>query len=67
MNINYREKRLADIRSKLQRGDKIRIAKYAGVHPVWVSYVINGKGVSERVMSIAEHLIADRENNNLNQ
>lgn len=48
------------IRNGLRRGDKKHIARLAGVHPVWVSYVIMGRGVSERVLTIAEDIIAKR-------
>lgn len=58
MNTENREKRLEAIRNGLRRGE--RIAILAGVHPVWVSYVINGRGVSERVLTIAEDIIAKR-------
>lgn len=60
MNAENREKRLEAIRRGLQRGDKVRIARIADVHPVWVSYVMSGRGVSERVMTIAEWVIAER-------
>ncbi|WP_419526422.1 hypothetical protein, partial [Alistipes putredinis] len=60
MNTENREKRLEAIRNGLRRGDGRRIAILAGVHPVWVSYVINGRGVSERVLTIAEDIIAKR-------
>jgi hypothetical protein len=54
-------RRLNAICSKLHRGDKKRIAELAGVHPVWVSYVLSGEGVSEPVLKVAEHLIRERE------
>lgn len=60
MNTENREKRLEAVRNGLRRGDKRRIAALAGVHPVWVSYVIKGRGVSERVLTIAERIIAER-------
>lgn len=60
MNTENREKRLEAVRNGLRRGDKRRIAALAGVHPVWVSYVIKGRGVSERVLTIAEQIIAER-------
>lgn len=64
MNAENREKRLEAIRNGLRRGDKRRIAVLAGVHPVWVSYVIMGRGVSERVLTIAEQIIAERDREN---
>lgn len=60
MSTENREKRLEAIRNGLRRGDKKHIARLAGVHPVWVSYVIMGRGVSERVLTIAEDIIAKR-------
>lgn len=49
------------IRLKLKRGDKKRLAAELGVNPVWVSRVIQGGGVSDRVLKAAEALIAERE------
>lgn len=63
MSTENREKRLEAIRKGLKRGDQRRIASLAGVHPVWVSYVITGRGVSERVLTIAEGVIAERNRN----
>lgn len=63
MNAENREKRLEAIRNGLRRGDKKQIAVMAGVHPVWVSYVIKGRGVSERVLSIAEKVVAENARN----
>ncbi len=60
MNAENRENRLDSIRRHLRRGDKKRIAELAGVHRVWVSLVIKGQGVSERVLTIAEEVIAER-------
>ena len=60
MSTETREKRLEAVRNGLRRGDKKHIARLAGVHPVWVSYVIMGRGVSERVLTIAEDIIAKR-------
>ena len=54
-------KRLEGIQSKLQRGDKKLIAEIAGVHRVWVSYVLSGEGISEPVLQAAEQLIHERE------
>ena len=64
MSTENREKRLEAIRNGLRRGDKKHIARLAGVHPVWVSYVIMGRGVSERVLTIAEQIIAERNQQN---
>lgn len=58
--MTQKEKRLKNIRKHLIRGDKKLIAQRAGVHWVWVSEVIRGRGTSERVLSIAEELIAER-------
>jgi hypothetical protein len=49
------------IRLRLKRGDKKRIAADLGVHPEWVSRVIRGEGVSEPILSAAERLISERE------
>ena len=64
MNTESQEKRLEAIRSGLKRGDKKLIAALAGVHPVWVSYVIMGRGTSERILTIAERVIDDRNKQN---
>lgn len=61
MNAENREKRLENIRKCLKPGDGRRIARLAGVHPVWVSNVMTGRGVSERVLTIAEQIIAARQ------
>lgn len=61
MNTQSKECRLEAIRTHLKRGDKKRIAELAGVHRVWVSYVIEGRGVSEPVLRAAEQIIAERE------
>lgn len=55
------KRRLNAIRVRLKRGDKKRIAELAGVHRVWVSYVLSGEGVSEPVLQTAEQLINERE------
>lgn len=55
------ETRLQGIRERLIRGDKKRIAELAGVHRVWVSYVIEGRGTSEPVLKAAEELIRQRD------
>ncbi len=60
MDSANKEKRLKNIRKKLIRGDKKLIAQRAGVHWVWVSEVIRGKGTSERILSIAEEIIKER-------
>ena len=54
-------KRLQAIRQGLKRGDKKMIAERLGVHWVWVSKVIAGEGTSEPVLSTAEQLIRERE------
>lgn len=53
--------RLQAIQERLRRGDKKRIAELAGVHRVWVSYVLSGAGTSEPVLQAAEQLISERE------
>lgn len=60
MSTGDREKRLKNIHRQLVRGDKKRIAERAGVHWVWVSEVLSGRGTSERVLAVAEAMIQDR-------
>lgn len=60
MDSDKKGKRLKNIRRNLIRGDKKLIAERAGVHWVWVSEVIRGKGTSERVLTIAEEIISER-------
>lgn len=60
MSTDDREKRLKNIRRQLIRGDKKRIAERAGVHWVWVSEVLSGRGTSERVLAVAEEMIQNR-------
>lgn len=60
MESDKKGKRLKNIRRNLIRGDKKLIAERAGVHWVWVSEVIRGKGTSERVLTIAEEIISER-------
>ena len=55
-----RENRLEAIRNGLRRGDRTRIARLAEVRPEWVWWVLTGRGVSERVLTIAEDIIAKR-------
>ena len=55
-----REKRLEAIQNGLRRGDRTRIARLAEVRPEWVWWVLTGRGVSERVLTIAEDIIAKR-------
>ena len=59
-----REKRLEAIRNGLRRGDRTRIAQLAEVRPEWVWWVLTGRGVSERVLTIAEKVIAERNQQN---
>ena len=54
------------IRLRLKRGDIKRIAAERGVHPVWVSQVIRGEGVSDPVLQVAERLISERERQTIN-
>jgi hypothetical protein len=58
-----REKRLEAIRNGLRRGDRTRI-QLAEVRPEWVWWVLTGRGVSERVLTIAEKVIAERNQQN---
>ncbi len=55
-----RIKRVRNIRTNLLRGDINTVAMRADVSRVWVSRVLNGKDVSERVLRAAEELIAER-------
>lgn len=57
------ESRRIDIRNNLKRGDIARIAQRMGVTRVWVSFVLNGRGVSEPVLTMAETLINERNQN----
>lgn len=59
-----REKRLETIRNGLRRGDRTRIAQLAKVRYEWVWWVLTGRGVSERVLTIAEQIIAERNQQN---
>ena len=61
MNRQVELSRLDYIRLKLKRGDVKRIAAMQGVHPVWVSRVIRGEGVSEPIVRLAENIIKERE------
>lgn len=55
--------RLLAIRKNLKpRGDIIHIAQKLEVSRVWVSYVVNGHGTSERVLQEAERVIEARKN-----
>lgn len=54
VNIN---KRILKIRASLKYGDITKIAKKAGVTREWVSYVLLGQGVSEKILKIAEEHI----------
>jgi len=53
--------RLQAIRNRLERGDKQRIAERQGVSRQWVYKVLDGEGTSEPVLSAAEQLIHERE------
>ncbi len=64
MSAENQENRLKAIRSALHRGDKARIAQRTGTSRQWVYLVINGQGVSERILTIAEQVIAEREKEN---
>lgn len=62
--MENQEKRLETIRNGLRRGDRTRIAQLAEVRPEWVWWVLTGRGVSERVLTIAEKVIAERNQQN---
>lgn len=56
-----KKERLAYINENLNpRGDRTFIAKEREVTRTWVSLVLNGKGVSEPILSFAEKLIESR-------
>ena len=55
-----RKERIRRIRANLIRGDINMIAARAEVSRVWVSCVLGGEGVSEKVLHAAEELIAER-------
>lgn len=59
MTAQNHEKRLKEINKGLKRGDKRRIAERAEVSWVWVSYVLAGRGTSERILQIAESMIRE--------
>ncbi len=63
-SMENQEKRLEAIRNGLRRGDRTRIAQLAEVRPEWVWWVLTGRGVSERVLTIAEKVIAERNQQN---
>jgi FAD synthase len=50
------------IRLKLKRGDIKKLSRQLNVHHEWVSMVLRGRGISERVLRAAEALISEREN-----
>lgn len=62
--MENQEKRLEAIRNGLRRGDRTRIAQLAKVRYEWVWWVLTGRGVSERVLTIAERVIAERNQQN---
>ena len=63
-SMENQEKRLEAIRNGLRRGDRTRIAQLAKVRYEWVWWVLTGRGVSERVLTIAEKVIAERNQQN---
>ena len=67
MNNKIEVTRAERIRLRLKRGDVKKIAAEMGVHPVWVSQVIRGEGVSEPVLVAAERLIGERERQTINR
>lgn len=54
------ETRLKKIKEKLNRGDINALALRLGICREWVSKVLNGHGESQKVISAAEELIAER-------
>lgn len=56
-----KQARLELIKSKLRRGDRSELARRLSVSRVFVSKVTHGHNTSERVLSAAEALIAERE------
>lgn len=63
MIVQNQELRRRHILDNLLIGDVKKIAKRMGVTPVWVSYVLHGKGTSEPVLRSAEALISERKQN----
>lgn len=63
MIVQNQELRRRHILDNLLIGDVKKIAKRMGVTPVWVSYVLHGKGTSEPVLRAAEALISERKQN----
>lgn len=57
-----KNKRILKIRASLKYGDITKIARKAGVTREWVSYVLLGQGVSERILEVAEEHINDKKN-----
>lgn len=51
---------MRNVRKRLRGGDVNAVAKRAGVSRVWASYVLNGHKVSEKVLRVAEELVAER-------
>ncbi len=60
---NYENRRNA-VSNALKRGDHRHIADIAGVKRQWVYMVVKGQGVSDRILTIAEQVIANRANEN---
>lgn len=60
MEKDYKNKRILKIRASLRYGDITKIAKKADVTREWVSYVLLARGVSERILKIAEDHVGDR-------
>lgn len=63
MIVQNQDLRRRHILDNLLIGDVKKIAKRMGVTPVWVSYVLHGKGTSEPVLRAAEALLAERKEN----
>lgn len=61
---NKHIKRAKALNALLIRGDKTKISKALGISREWVSYVLNGRGVSTPVLQAAEELINSRKNRN---
>lgn len=66
MEKNQKNNRLQDIRMSLRHGDITQIARKASVHREWVSMVLLGRGVSNRILAMTEEHINNRISNQNN-
>ena len=60
MENNLKSKRLGEIKSKIEYGDVAKIARTLNVHRNWVSSVLKGDGISERVLKGVEEYLLNR-------